>query len=607
MSEYILFGAGQYGKKAVKFLGKEKIECFIDSNRDLRGKSLEDAEIFYFQDFDFEKNAKDKEIVITVSPEKEGEIASQLERNGINNYVRFSELSRQIIRRKILSRTDYISIYRRAVSWIKENSVQDHGIICHSNLRKVYPEVTGYFIPSFIRWGYRDMAISFAKWLCGIQEPDGSWYDTEGKEPYIFDSAQIIKGLIAVRDICPGMDETIKKGCDWILGNMREDGRLASPRDDDFGDEKTFSELIHVYCLSPIASAGRLLGIPEYEEKAYRILNYYKENWHEKIVDFSLLSHFYAYVMEGLLDMGEEGLVREAMDNLAKYQSGDGAVPAFYDTNWVCSTGLFQLALVWFRLGDTERGNKAFSYACKLQNQSGGWFGSYVSEKNPNEVNTYFPDCEISWASKYFLDALYWKNKAEFELSAHIFKNSLPMSDGRYSTIEALVKEVWKDSGKRARIADIGCGKGAYLKNLYQKFPEIKYAAVDLSETVMSYLNCEEIEKRQGTLTNIPYEDDVFDLTYTCEALEHAIDIESAIKEMARVTKCGGKIAVIDKNIEMLGCFEIGEWEQWFDEDKLKKIMFLYCEEVCIEKKIDYESSANGLFYAWIGKVKRNG
>ena len=276
MSEYILFGAGQYGKKAVKFLGKEKIECFIDSNRDLRGKSLEDAEIFYFQDFDFEKNAKDKEIVITVSPEKEGEIASQLERNGINNYVRFSELSRQIIRRKILSRTDYISIYRRAVSWIKENSVQDHGIICHSNLRKVYPEVTGYFIPSLIRWGYRDMAISFAKWLCGIQEPDGSWYDTEGKEPYIFDSAQIIKGLIAVRDICPGMDETIKKGCDWILGNMQEDGRLASPRDDDFGDEKTFSELIHVYCLSPIASAGRLLGIPEYEEKAYRILNYYK-------------------------------------------------------------------------------------------------------------------------------------------------------------------------------------------------------------------------------------------------------------------------------------------------------------------------------------------
>ena len=79
-------------------------------------------------------------------------------------------------------------------------------------------------------------------------------------------------------------------------------------------------------------------------------------------MDFSLLSHFYAYVMEGLLDMGEERLVREAMDNLAKYQSGDGAVPAFYDTNWVCSTGLFQLALVWFRLGDTERGNNQLGF-----------------------------------------------------------------------------------------------------------------------------------------------------------------------------------------------------------------------------------------------------
>ena len=604
MGAYILFGAGQYGKKAIKFLGKENIECFIDNNSDLRGKRLEDIDIFAFQDFDFEMRAKDKKIVITVSPKSENEIARQLEGSGINNYVCFSEFSRQVIRQKILSRTDYISIYRRAVAWIRENTVQGHGIICHSNLRKIYPEVTGYFIPSLIKWGYRDMAVSFAKWLCSIQESDGSWHDAEGKEPYIFDSAQIVRGLVAVRDICPEVDEVIKRGCDWILGNMREDGRLVSPRNNDFGDEKIFSELIHVYCLSPIVSAGKILGIPEYEEKACRILNYYKINWHEKIVNFNLLSHFYAYVIEGFLDMGEEGIVREAMNNLAEYQSGDGAVPAFRGVDWVCSTGLFQLALIWFRLGDIERGNKSFSYACKLQNQSGGWFGSYLSEKNPHEVNSYFPDCEISWASKYFLDALYWKNKAEFELSAHMFKDNLPVSDGRYSIIEALVRGASVDGGSRARVADIGCGKGAYLKNLYRKFPNIEYSAVDLSEAVMQYLSCEGIEKRQGTLTNIPYEDDTFDLTYTCEALEHAVDIENAIREMARVTKCGGKIAVIDKNVEMLGYFEIGEWEQWFDEAGLKRIMLSYCEGVDVEKKIDYESPANGLFYAWIGKVK---
>ena len=63
---------------------------------------------------------------------------------------------------------------------------------------------------------------------------------------------------------------------------------------------------------------------------------------------------------------------------------------------------------------------------------------------------------------------------------------------------------------------------------------------------------------------------------------------------------------MIDKNIEMLGTFGIGEWEQWFDETELKEIMLQYCEEVKVEKKVGYENPANGLFYAWIVKVKKN-
>ena len=32
-----------------------------------------------------------------------------------------------------------------------------------------------------------------------------------------------------------------------------------------------------------------------------------------------------------------------------------------------------------------ERGNAAFRYACKLQNSSGGWYGSYLSIENMEE------------------------------------------------------------------------------------------------------------------------------------------------------------------------------------------------------------------------------
>lgn len=602
---YILFGAGEIGSSFIDVIGREKVSCFVDNSPQKIGKKVRDVPVMSLHDA--KEQLDEHSVIVTVGRDKKDEIMDQLKKNHVESVQYYEDIRREITKKKIESRIDYIELYYRAVNWLKSNIVRNKGIINNSRVKKPYPEVTGYFIPSLLQWGYRDTAVSFARWLCEIQKPDGSWYDTEDKQPYIFDSAQILKGLLSIRSLVPEADENIRRGCDWILSNMSVDGRLPSPRKDDFGDGKTYSEIIHIYCLSPLVEAGKIFHIPEYIEKARRILAYYKEHEYKQIMQFSLLSHFYAYVMEGLLDMGEETLAREAMEGVARLQGENGAVPAYRGVSWVCSTGMFQLALVWFRLGELEKGNRAFQYACKLQNASGGWFGSYLSENGPDEVNTYFPDSEISWAVKYFLDALYWKNKAEFEIQAPRFKNTLSASDGRYSIIEDVLAKLVKEkdhSPTPLRIADIGCGKGAYLKNLIRKFPQCQYAAVDLSETVMGYIGNGEIRIKQGTLTNIPYEDNTFDFVYTCEALEHAVDIENAVREMARVAKPGGMIAAIDKNKDMLGYFEIGEWEQWFDEQELSGIMRKYCGKVSVVKNVSYEEPANGLFYAWLGRVE---
>ena len=60
----------------------------------------------------------------------------------------------------------------------------------------------------------------------------------------------------------------------------------------------------------------------------------------------------------------------------------------------------------YFTTKDIERGNKALTYAAKLQNETGGWFGSYAVIDNPKptdkkEYPDYIPDGEISWAVKY--------------------------------------------------------------------------------------------------------------------------------------------------------------------------------------------------------------
>lgn len=599
----VLFGAGEYGKKAIQMLGAENIEYILDNDRKKWGKTIGNVTIYGIE----EKlgSLKGYQVAVTVSPAYQAEVTSQLSRLGVKELVSYEEIQEKYIRQKIERRLDYIRIYQKTIRWIQENTVDGHCVICHTDKRCGYPEVTGYYIPTLLRWGYRELALSYAKWLCEIQKPDGSWYDADGTAPYVFDTAQIIKGLLAIRELYPAADPCIIKGCDWVISNMEETGRLRTPVMDAWGDSRTCSELIHLYALSPLVHAAEVFHMPKYQEAACRILGYYKENCIEEIMQLGLLSHFYAYVMEGLLDLGEEALVRKAMEKVAGVQKESGAVPAYHDVDWVCSTGLFQLALVWFRLGEGERGRRAFTYACKLQNDSGGWYGSYLSEENRKEVNTYFPSSEISWAAKYFLDALYWKNKLEFEEQAPQFKNTLKVTDGRYMLIEEAVREICEGAaGTCPKIADIGCGKGAYLKNLLEREPRAAYVGVDLSETVMGYIGLEEIESKQGSLTNIPYADNSFDLTYTCEALEHAIDIERAIVELARVTKPGGIVIVIDKNKDALGRMEIGEWEQWFDETELRDLMLRCCSEVQIAKEVGYEAPADGLFYAWTGRVK---
>lgn len=307
-----------------------------------------------------------------------------------------------------------------AMQWIEKNIIDGKGIAVSSKEQRIYPEVSGYYIPTLMMWGERDFAISFAKHLCSIQKEDGSWYDSSDKEPYIFDSAQILKGLISVREILPDVDENIIKGCDWILSNMQPDGRLMAPNPNVWeNNENFYSELIHIYCLSPIRDAGKIFNKPEYVDASGKILAYYIREKREQIENFSLLSHFYAYVMEGLYDMGEVDLCRESMMHLEKYRNKKGSIPGLKDVPWICSTGLFQLALVWYKLGELEKGNSLFYYALKLQNKSGGWFGSYPApglfakfyrgRKRPY----YFPDEEISWANKYFLDALALKGKLD--------------------------------------------------------------------------------------------------------------------------------------------------------------------------------------------------
>lgn len=288
--------------------------------------------------------------------------------------------------------------HERALAWFRSNMVPGQGIIVHTKQPVPYPEVTGYWIPTLYQWGETGLARTCTRWLLSIQLPDGGFPAPDGV-PYTFDTGQIMRGLVAALDDVPGADASLRRAADWMLTQIEPSGRMTTPSTELWTD--IANDLIHTYALPPLLWAGQRLGVEEYEDAARFVLAYYKQQ--PGLVPFNRLTHFHAYAMEALTELGEMDLARQGMADVARVQRADGGIPAYPDVDWVCSTGMAQYAIVWYALGDKARADRAIAYLEKIQNPTGGFFGSY------GKGAKYIAGAEISWGVKYFLDA--WRLK----------------------------------------------------------------------------------------------------------------------------------------------------------------------------------------------------
>jgi 2-polyprenyl-3-methyl-5-hydroxy-6-metoxy-1,4-benzoquinol methylase len=97
-----------------------------------------------------------------------------------------------------------------------------------------------------------------------------------------------------------------------------------------------------------------------------------------------------------------------------------------------------------------------------------------------------------------------------------------------------------------ARILDIGCGIGTYVRR-FREFSDEVYG-VDVEE--------ERVAEASQTLPNIsvapgealPFPDDFFDLVFSNEVIEHVQDDRRTIEEAVRVTRPGGTIVIFAPN-----------------------------------------------------------
>lgn len=294
----------------------------------------------------------------------------------------------------------------RALDWFKANLIPGEGIIVHTRQPVAYPEVTGYWIPTLYAWNEVELARACTHWLLSIQLPDGAFPAPDGV-PYTFDTGQVMRGLVAALDDAGGnvasAEAALRRACDWTLTQIEDNGRLTTPSTELWTG--IANDLIHIYVVPPLVAAGKRLGVSEYLAAAARVQAYYTAQ--PDLTPFNRLSHFHAYAMEALCELGEFELARQGMSDVEKTQRSDGWVPAYPDVEWMCSTGLAQYAIVWYHLGKPERAERAIRYLETIQNKSGGFYGSY------GKGAKYIPGGEISWGAKYFLDA--WKLKLAHE------------------------------------------------------------------------------------------------------------------------------------------------------------------------------------------------
>ena len=190
--------------------------------------------------------------------------------------------------------------------------------------------------------------------------------------------------------------------------------------------------------------------------------------------------------------------------------------------------------------------------------------------------------------------------RASFDEAARDEENFPSTIDPRIYHVKLILEHFGDLSGKR--VLDIGCGKGRFARVILERHPRAEVWGLDISEEMLKFVP-EGIQTRAGTMTELPFEDGMFDAAYATESLEHAVEIDTAVREMCRVVKPGGRIAIIDKNAEHFGRLKTPAWEKWFRREELEKLLRRDCRRVS-SRFISYweDVEPDGLFLAWLAE-----
>ena len=119
-----------------------------------------------------------------------------------------------------------------------------------------------------------------------------------------------------------------------------------------------------------------------------------------------------------------------------------------------------------------------------------------------------------------------------------------------------------------SRILDVGCGGGANIARLLQRAPKGMVQGMDYSPVSVaksSKVNAKAIAEGrckvvEANATQLPFEDNSFDLITAFETIYFWTDIEHCFGEVKRTLKPGGQFVIINEDDGLTGANE--KWEK---------------------------------------------
>lgn len=438
------------------------------------------------------------------------------------------------------------------------------------------PGTTAALISTLLTFGQLGTAQRLTSWLLSTQLADGSFPHAGGNTSSLFNTGQALSALLRVIDDGLVADSSAaRRAAEFV--NVQLHAKLEGQ------SYHHWRVAVKLSVLPALSAAVRHYESCEWRQTVEHNVARLRAaiDWHSWLRSGRILAHAVA----ALVDLQDRSRAIDALSWPNAVQRKNGTVASELRGRWGDHELLAHLAVLWYRLGERDRADRAMAFLRRQQLPGGGW---------PQYWGARGSGGESAWAVKHYLDAAWLQVATSFDGAVNSLPDQIDRQDGRFQAVFNWTSTLCSSP----KIADVGCGPGRFLRELAGLFATARLVGIDPSGIFLEQL-APRIERRRGSLLRIPARDGEFDGAFAVESLEHSLLPERAVQEVCRIVRPGGRVLIIDKHASRQPLSLHEPWERWFTPEMVVGWLKPFCRDIQARPITHGPNHGAGLFLCW--------